>query len=77
MMRKKVEKIETDYILGFFGLIMQLGPIAEWGLNMNKKTISVNTENFQTNKKGIFAIGDICSYPGKENLSYLDFTKQH
>ena len=48
---EKTEKIETDIILGFFGLIMQLGPIAEWGLNMNKKTIEVNTENFQTNKQ--------------------------
>ena len=39
---------------------MKLGPIAKWGLNMDKKTINVNTENFETNKKGIFAIGDIC-----------------
>ena len=69
---KKV-KIETDYILGFFGLVMQLGPIAEWGLNMNRKTILVNTENFQTNKKGIFAIGDICNYPGKERLILSGF----
>ena len=66
-------KIDTDYVLGFFGLVMQLGPIAEWGLNMNKKTISVNTENFQTNKKGIFAIGDICTYPGKEKLILSGF----
>ena len=70
---EKSIKIETDYILGFFGLIMQLGPIAEWGLNMNRKTISVNTENFQTNKKGIFAIGDICNYPGKERLILSGF----
>ena len=70
---EKTIKINTDYFLGFFGLIMQLGPIAEWGLNMNKKTISVNTENFQTNKKGIFAIGDICSYPGKEKLILSGF----
>ena len=70
---EKTIKINTDYVLGFFGLIMQLGPIAEWGLNMNKKTISVNTENFQTNKKGIFAIGDICSYPGKERLILSGF----
>ena len=70
---EKTIKINTDYVLGFFGLIMQLGPIAEWGLNMNKKTISVNTENFQTNKKGIFAIGDICSYPGKEKLILSGF----
>ncbi len=70
---EKTIKIDTDYILSFFGLIMQLGPIAEWGLNMNKKTITVNTENFQTNKKGIFAIGDICTYPGKERLILSGF----
>ncbi len=70
---EKIEKIDTDIILGFFGLIMQLGPIAEWGLNMNKKTIEVNTENFQTNKPGIFAIGDICNYPGKLKLILSGF----
>tara|TARA_E500000178_G_C16980279_1_gene735429 strand:+ start:370 stop:1383 length:1014 start_codon:yes stop_codon:yes gene_type:complete len=69
----KTEKINTDIILGFFGLIMQLGPIAEWGLNMSKKTIEVNTENFQTNKPGIFAIGDICTYPGKLKLILSGF----
>ena len=70
---EKILKIETDYILSFFGLIMKLGPIAEWGLNMDKKTISVNTENFQTNKKGIFAVGDICTYPGKLRLILSGF----
>ncbi|MDC3152309.1 NAD(P)/FAD-dependent oxidoreductase [Pelagibacteraceae bacterium] len=70
---EKTENIETDIILGFFGLIMQLGPIAEWELNMNKKTIEVNTKNFQTNKPGIFAIGDICSYPGKLKLILSGF----
>ena len=69
----KIEKIPTDCILGFFGLIMKLGPIAEWGLNLDKKTIPVNTENFQTNKEGIFAIGDICSYPGKLKLILCGF----
>ena len=69
----KIEKIETDFILSFFGLIMKLGPIAEWGLNMNKKTIQVNSENFETNKKGIFAVGDICSYPGKLKLILSGF----
>jgi len=69
----KIEKIPTDCVLGFFGLIMKLGPIAEWGLNLEKKTIPVNTENFQTNKKGIFAIGDICSYPGKLKLILSGF----
>jgi len=69
----KTEKVQTDVILGFFGLIMKLGPIAEWGLNMDKKTIEVNSENFETNKKGIFAAGDICSYPGKLKLILSGF----
>ena len=70
---EKTEKIKTDTILSFFGLVMKLGPIAEWGLNMNKKTIEVNSENFETNKKGIFAVGDICSYPGKLKLILSGF----
>ncbi len=65
--------LKTDYVLGFFGLIMQLGPIADWGLNLDKKAIPVNTENFETNKKGIFAIGDICTYPGKLKLILSGF----
>jgi thioredoxin reductase (NADPH) len=69
----KIENIKTNIILSFFGLIMKLGPIAEWGLNMNKKTIEVNSENFETNKKGIFAVGDICSYPGKLKLILSGF----
>ena len=69
----KIKKIDTDYILGFFGLIMKLGPIAEWGLNLDKKHIPVNTESFQTNKEGIFAIGDICTYPGKLKLILSGF----
>ena len=69
----KSEKIKTEVLLSFFGLIMKLGPIAEWGLNMNKKVISVNTDNFQTNKAGIFAIGDICTYPGKLRLILSGF----
>ncbi len=69
----KVEKVDTDIILSFFGLIMKLGPIAEWGLNMDKKTIEVNSQNFETSKKGIFAIGDICNYPGKLKLILSGF----
>ena len=69
----KIEKIATDCVLGFFGLIMKLGPIAEWGLNLEKKHIPVNTENFQTNKEGIFAIGDICTYLGKLKLILSGF----
>ena len=67
------KKINADYVLGFFGLIMQLGPILDWGLNVDKKNIPVNTENFETNKKGIFAIGDICYYPGKLKLILSGF----
>ena len=67
------KEIKADYVLGFFGLIMQLGPILDWGLNIDKKTIPVNTENFETNKKGIFAIGDICTYPGKLKLILSGF----
>ena len=69
----EIEEFKTDYVLGFFGLIMQLGPILEWGLNIDKKTIEVNTENFETNINGIFAIGDICSYPGKLKLILSGF----
>ena len=69
----KTEKIKTDKILSFFGLIMKLGPIIEWGLNMDKKHISVNPNNFETNKKGIFAIGDICTYPSKLKLILSGF----
>jgi thioredoxin reductase (NADPH) len=68
-----IKKIETNYVLGFFGLIMKLGPIVNWGLNLDKKHIPVNTENFETNQKGIFAIGDISTYPGKVKLILSGF----
>ncbi len=70
---KEIKKLETDYVLGFFGLIMQLGPIAEWGLNLDKKTVNVDTEKFETNQKGIYAVGDICNYPGKLKLILSGF----
>jgi len=70
---ESIKEIKTDYVLGFFGLIMQLGPITEWGLNLDKKTVPVNTESFETNKEGIFAIGDICTYPGKLKLILSGF----
>ncbi len=69
----ETKEFKTDYVLGFFGLIMQLGPILDWGLNINKKAIEVNTENFETNINGIFAIGDICTYPGKLKLILSGF----
>jgi len=70
---KELKNLKTDFVLGFFGLIMQLGPIANWGLNLDKKTISVDTEKFETNKKGIYAVGDICTYPGKLKLILSGF----
>ena len=70
---KELKNVKTDFALGFFGLIMQLGPIANWGLNIDKKTIDVDTEKFETNQKGIYAIGDICNYPGKLKLILSGF----
>ena len=70
---KEIKKVDTDYVLGSFGLIMQLGPIAEWGLNIDKKTVAVDTEKFETNQKGIYAVGDICTYPGKLKLILSGF----
>ena len=67
------QEIECDEILIFYGLKMELGPINDWGLNLNEKQISVNTENFETNIDGIFAIGDICTYPGKLKLILSGF----
>ena len=69
----EIKNLKTDYVLGFFGLIMQLGPIANWGLNIDKKTIEVDTEKFETNQKGIYAVGDICKYPGKLKLILSGF----
>ena len=71
--KDEVKNIKTHYALGFFGLIMQLGPIANWGLNIDKKTIKVDTEKFETNQKGIYAVGDICTYPGKLKLILSGF----
>ena len=64
---------EADELIFLFGLNKKLGPILEWGLDLNNKKISVNTENFQTNKKGIFAVGDINDYPGKMDLILSGF----
>jgi thioredoxin reductase (NADPH) len=60
--------IEADSLIPLFGLSPKLGPIAEWGLNIDKSAIEVNTFDFSTNVEGIFAIGDINTYPGKLKL---------
>ncbi len=62
-----------DMMLPFFGLTMKLGPIANWGLNLEKNLISVDTEKFETSEKAIFAIGDINYYPGKLKLILSGF----
>ncbi len=66
-------KIEVDYLLPFFGLKMELGPIAEWGLNLHENLIKVDTEKFETSTPSIFAIGDINWYPGKLKLILSGF----
>ena len=60
-------------ILPFFGLTMKLGPIADWGLNLHENLLSVDTEKFTTSEEGIFAIGDINTYPGKLKLILSGF----
>lgn len=63
----------VDYFLPFFGLTPKLGPIADWGLNIEKNAIEVNTLDYATNVEGIYAIGDINSYPGKLKLILCGF----
>jgi thioredoxin reductase (NADPH) len=60
-------------LLPFFGLTMKLGPVADWGLNLDENLIPVDTEKFQTSEPGIFAIGDINTYPGKLKLILSGF----
>ena len=60
-------------MLVFWGLSPKLGPIANWGLQLNRKTIPVDTQRFQTSVPGIFAIGDINEYPGKKKLILSGF----
>ena len=70
---KDTLSIGADYVLFFYGLNKKLGPINDWGISLSENKIPVNTENYQTNKKGIFAAGDICSYPGKLKLILSGF----
>jgi thioredoxin reductase (NADPH) len=66
-------EVEVDQMLVFFGLAPKLGPIAGWGLDINRKTINVDTERFETSTPGIYAIGDINHYPGKKKLILCGF----
>jgi thioredoxin reductase (NADPH) len=66
-------EVPCDVLLPFFGLTMKVGPVAEWGLNLHENVIPVDTEKFETNVPGIFAIGDINDYPGKLKLILSGF----
>ena len=66
-------RMPLDYLLAFFGLSPRLGPIAEWGLDIEKRQVKVDTEKFETSIPGIFAVGDINTYPGKKKLILSGF----
>ena len=66
-------EFDADHVLAFFGLHPKLGPVAEWGMELEKKALKVDTAKFQTSVPGIFAIGDINTYPGKKKLILSGF----
>ncbi len=68
-----LHEVRGDQVLVFFGLHPKLGPIAEWGLALERKALAVDTEKFQTSVPGIFAVGDINTYPGKKKLILSGF----
>jgi thioredoxin reductase (NADPH) len=67
------QTIETDHLIPLFGLSPKLGPIEKWGLNLDKSAIHVNTDDYSTNVPGIYAIGDINTYPNKLKLILCGF----
>ncbi len=67
------ERVAIEAMLPFFGLTMKLGPIANWGLTLNENLVPVDTEKFESSETGIFAIGDINTYPGKLKLILSGF----
>ena len=70
---KQIKEVEADYMIPLFGLSPKLGPIADWQLNIEKSAIAVNTFDYSTNVPGIYAIGDINTYPGKLKLILCGF----
>jgi len=70
---KSLTEVHCQHMLAFFGLHPKLGPVADWGLAHEKKAIRVDTEKFETSVPGIFAVGDINSYPGKKKLILSGF----
>ena len=71
----EIKRIEADVLLPFFGLAMSLGPIADWGLNLDHNRITVAPDSCATSAKGIFAVGDIATYPGKLKLILSGFAE--
>lgn len=71
----ETKALEADVLLPFFGLSMELGPIAEWGLNLTRNHIAVEASTCATSAPGIFAIGDIATYPGKLKLILCGFSE--
>jgi thioredoxin reductase (NADPH) len=71
--QKAIKQIDADYLIPLFGLTPKLGPLADWNLNLDKSAIEVNTFDYSTNIPGIFAIGDINTYPGKLKLILCGF----
>ena len=70
---KRVVELPCELVLACFGLHPKLGPIAGWGLALEKKALKVDTEKFQTSEPGIFAVGDVNTYPGKKKLILSGF----
>ena len=70
---ESLSKFPLDHLLVFFGLSPKLGPIADWGLNLEKNQITTDTEKFESNVPGIYAVGDIATYPGKKKLILSGF----
>ncbi|MDW3648763.1 MAG: NAD(P)/FAD-dependent oxidoreductase [Bacteroidia bacterium] len=70
---KEDEAISCDYLIPLFGLSPKLGPIADWGLNVDKRAVEVDTRDYSTNVEGVYAIGDINTYPGKLKLILCGF----
>jgi thioredoxin reductase (NADPH) len=68
-----MSRVEIEAMLPFFGLTMKLGPVAEWGLDLENNLIPVDTAAFETSIPGLFAIGDINTYPGKLKLILSGF----
>lgn len=71
----EVKSLEADSLLAFFGLSMELGPIAEWGLNLEQHHIAVNPATCETSSPGIYAVGDIATYAGKLKLILCGFSE--